>query len=199
MNSNVSPSYNTAWGEKTNIKAFVKVDGKKFYSTNNVWITGLPYDYTFSGSVDSFKSAGWTINGSVGSGNKGVSWHEAGAVLQSNRSIGYIVSPKFMMPANKNISVQPSISRSNYYLSWGQRKTRTGYVGVVASATSKSTAISFTCNGTATDGTVFGRGEWLSAMTLSTSNPYISISCDAGDSGTTWYYFVHDAHFRYAQ
>lgn len=200
MNSDVTPTYNTAWGEKTNVKAFVKVDGKKTYSTNTVWITGLPYDYTFSGSVDNFKSAGWTINGSVGSGSKGLAGRTAGAVLQSNKSIGYIVSPKFMMPANKNISVQPSISRSNYFLKFGGTKTRTGYVGVVSNASSKSTAISFTCNGgSSLGGTVYGSGEWLSAMTLSTSNPYISISCDAGDSGTAWHYFVHEAHFRYAQ
>jgi hypothetical protein len=198
MNSNVSPSYNTAWGEKTNIKAFVKVDGKKFYSTNKVWITGLPYDYTFSGNLNDFRNDGWTTNGSLDYGTMGLLGRTQGVVLQSNKNTGYIVSPKFMMPAN--ISVQPSVSRSNYYLFWGGTKTRTGYVGVVANTSSKSTAISYTCKGnSSTGGTVYGRNEWLSAMTLSTSNPYISLSCDNGDSGTVWYFFVHDVHLRYKQ
>lgn len=169
-------------------------------NSKTLYITGLPYKYVFDGSVSDFQNAGWTTNGTVESGKKGLAGRTAGVVLQNNKSVGFVVSPKFMVPAN--IKVQPSIHRSSYFLYWGGTKTRTGYVGPVANASSKNTSsVSFTCSGnSSTSGTVYGSGEWLATFDLTNSASYISISSDSGPTpATQTYFFVHEAHFRYAQ
>lgn len=165
-------------------------------SSKTLYITGLPYSYAFSGSVSDFQNAGWTTNGSVDSGNQGLSGRTKGVVLQKSGKTGYIVSPKFAVPAN--IRVQPSISRSCYRTV--SNKTRTGYVGAVSNtSTSNTSSISFTCSGgTSVKGTVYGSGEWLSAFELTNSTPYISLDTDRA-TFTVSYFFVHEAHFRYAQ
>lgn len=62
INSSVSPSYDKTWGNKTAIKAYVKVGGKKYYSTNTVWITGLPHRNNWFTSND---TTSWTTTGDV--------------------------------------------------------------------------------------------------------------------------------------
>lgn len=208
IDSSLSPAYSTDWGEKTNIKAYVKAFGKKIYSTNNVWITGLPYDYSFvNGSLDAYRSAGWTTNGSLRVSNETLAGRAKTLVLNHRRYVwifanehekGFVVSPKFMLPAN--ISVQPSIAHSSYNV--GGDLTRTTFVGAVSNTSSSNqSAVRFTSTaGSSTGGTVYGVDEWQSAFTLSASAPYISIDCDdvtANNTGT--YYFLHEAHFRYEQ
>lgn len=169
-------------------------------NSKTLYITGLPYSYVFSGDLDDFRNAGWTTNGSLSAGTMSLVSRKDGVVLQNSKNEGFVVSPKFMVPAN--ITVQPSIHRSSYYLLFGGSKTRTGYVGPVANASSKNTSsVSFTCSGgSGTGGTVYGSGEWLATFDLTNSASYISISSDSGPTpATKTYYFVHEAHFRYAQ
>lgn len=205
MNSSVSPSYDKTLGNKTGIKAYIKVDGEKVYSTNTVWLTGLPYDYDFEGgSLSQYSNDGWTANGTLNMTSRTGVARTSTLVLQVKRAgvneSGFIVSPKFYMPSN--INVQASIHRSTYFLYWGGSKTRTGYVGAVANTTTSNTSsITFTSSaGSDIGGTVYGSGEWLTAFAISPSAPYISIDSDEGNfSSTAHHYFLHEAHFRYAQ
>ena len=202
---NETPSYSTAWGEKTGIKAFIVVNGKRVYSTNNLWLTGLPYSYNFvDGSLDAYKAADWTLRGTLNMTDRTLVARTTTLVLQTKRAgvkeSGFIVSPKFYMPSN--ISIQASILRSAYYLYWGGSKTRTGYVGTVANnATSNTSSVTYTCSADSDiGGTVVGNGEWLTAFEISPLAPFISIDCDEGDfSSTAHHYFLHAAHFRYAE
>lgn len=202
---NETPSYSTAWGEKTGIKAFIVVNGKKVYSTNNLWLTGLPYSYNFvDGSLDAYETAGWTLRGTLNMTDRTLVARTTTLVLQTKRAgvkeSGFIVSPKFYMPSN--ISIQASILRSAYYLYWGGSKTRTGYVGAVANnATSNTSSVTYTCSADSDiGGEVVGNGEWLTAFEISPLAPFISIDCDEGDfSSTAHHYFLHEAHFRYAE
>lgn len=204
MNSSVSPSYDKTLGNKTAIKAFIKVNGKKVYSTNTVWLTGLPYNYDFEdGSLSQYAADGWTANGTLNMTSRTlVAGRTSTLVLQVKRAgvkeSGFIVSPKFYMPSN--INVQASIHRSAYFLYWGGAQTRTGYVGAVANTTTSNTSsVTYTSRSTTGD-TIYGSGEWLTAFTISPSAPYISIDSDEGDfSSTAHHYFLHEAHFRYAQ
>lgn len=198
-------SYNKELGEKTAIKAFVVVEGKKYYSNNNLWLTGLPYSYDFeNGSLDKYRNDGWTTNGTLNMTDRTLVARTTTLVLQTKRlgvkESGFIVSPEFYMPSN--ISVQASILRSAYFLYWGGSKTRTGYVGAVANnATSNTSSVTYTCSaGEDVGGTVVGNGEWLTAFEITPSAPFISIDCDEGNfSSTAHHYFLHGAHFRYAQ
>ena len=202
---NEEPTYTKTLGEKTAIKAFVVVEGKKYYSNNNLWLTGLPYDYNFeNGSLDKyFKSDGWSTNGTLNMTDRTLVARTSTLVLQTKRAgvreSGFIVSPRFYMPSN--ISVQASILRSAYYLYWGGEKTRIGYVGAVANnTTSNTSSVTYTCSaGVSVEGEVVGKDEWLTAFEISPLAPFISIDCDEGDfSSTAHHYFLHGAHFRYA-
>lgn len=198
-------SYNKDLGEKTAIKAFVVVEGVKYYSNNNLWLTGLPYSYNFEdGSLDKYQSDGWSKNGTLNMTGRTLVARTSTLVLQTKRAgvreSGFIVSPRFYMPSN--ISVQASILRSAYYLYWGGEKTRIGYVGAVANnTTSNTSSVTYTCSaGESVGGEVVGNGEWLTAFEINPSAPFISIDCDEGDfSSTAHHYFLHQAHFRYAE
>lgn len=202
MISNPDTTYSTSWGEKTGIKAFVVVEGKKVYSTNTVWLTGLPYGYNFvNGSLDAYRKAGWTTNGSLRVANQSQVGHDAKLVLYSNLGLqtanGYIVSPEFFVP--NSVNVQPQIVRNVYATSGGI--SQTGYVGAVSSVTSKNTSsVSFTDKGTAdySDYRILGKDSWMSPFQISPSNRYISIS-STNKGGAICHYFLFEAHFRYAE
>lgn len=184
------------------VEAYIVTSSHGTISSSQIlYITGLPYSYKFDGELDDFRNAGWTTNGSLDYGTMALSKRTRGVVLQNSGNEGFVVSPKFMVP-EKNITVQSSIHRSSYFLYWGGTRTRTGYVGPVANNSSKNTSlVSFTCSGgSSTGGTVYGSGEWLKAFDLTNSASYISISSDSGPTpATKTYFFVHEAHFRYAQ
>lgn len=204
---NEAPSYSTAWGEKTGIKAFVVVNGKKYYSTNNLWLTGLPYSYNFvNGSLDAYRNAGWSTNGKLRVESETLAGHSSTLVLHHYRKVfsttnesGFVVSPKFCTPSD--ISVQPQIIRHAYSAGvFTTNITKTGYVGAVNSTTSKSTTISFsdTTNNTTSDATS-GSGVWMDSFSISPSYPYISVSCCTNVKNSGTYYFLYEAHFRYAE
>lgn len=208
---NETPSYSTAWGEKSDIKAFVVVNDKKYYSTNNVWLTGLPYSYNFvNGSLDAYRSAGWSTNGKLRVSNETLAgraktlvlchrrYSKVFIVLFDEHEKGFVVSPKFFVPATT--MVQPSIVHSTYNA--GGDIARITYVGAVPNTTSSNqSAISFsTTGGSNTGGTIYGANVWQNSFGLSESTPYISIDCnDTAGNNLGAYYFLHEAHFRYAE
>jgi hypothetical protein len=120
-------------------------------------------------------------------------------VLFNEAEKGFVVSPKFHIPADFN--VQPCILRSTYNA--GGNLERTGYVGAVSNQTSSNTgSVSYkTTGGSSTSGSVAGAGTWMNAFTISSSSPYISLDCNDrsknNDLGS--YFFLHEAHFRYAE
>lgn len=196
-----NPSYSTSWGEKSGIKAFVVVEGKKYYSTNNVWLTGMPYSYDFeNGSLDAYRNAGWSTNGSLRVATQGQAGTNARLVLHSNflgqTANGYVVTPKFELPATVN--VQPMIVREVYstVVTWNKK---TGYVGAVSDKTSKNTSsISFSDRYTSNYANKVGSGSWMSSFQITPSAPYISISCCTNTFATS-HYFIWEANFRYAE
>lgn len=198
---NEQPTYNVLWGEQNDVRAFIIVDGKRYYSSNNLWITGLPYSYDFEdGSLDKYRTDGWSTNGSLSVSSKSLLGRATTLVLQDQDDEGFVVSPRFYMPSD--INVQSSILRSSYYLFFGGSVTRTGYVGAVANTTTSNTSSkTFTCKANdSLAGTVYGSGEWLGSFVISASKPYISIDSDGKvKPSTASYYFLHEAHFRYAQ
>jgi hypothetical protein len=77
---------------------------------------------------------------------------------------------------------------------------KTGYVGAVSSTTDKSTVVSFSDkNNTSTTDNCAGEGVWLDEFDIMQSSPYISISCCSKVDNTGTYYFLYEAHFRYAE
>lgn len=195
----------SSWGKHSVVAYIVTKDGYTIQSApQEVQITGLPYSYTFNGTLSDFRNAGWATNGSLKDGNMGLASRTEGVVLQNNKNEGFVVSPKYEVPTN--VAVQASIVRSSYYLVTNffgtYYENRTGYVGPVANKTTSNTSsVTFSSNGRAsTGGTKYGSGEWLTAFELTTATPYISIDSDGKPSNsTTSYFFVHEAHFRYAQ
>ena len=204
---NEAPSYSTSWGEKTGIKAFVVVNGKKYYSTNNLWLTGLPYSYNFvNGSLDAYRNAGWSTNGKLRVENETLAGHSSTLVLHHYRKVlsttnesGFVVTPMFHTP--EDISVEPQIIRHAYSAGIFTTKiTKTGYVGAVDSTTSKSTTISFSdTTNNSTGDTTAGSGVWMDSFSISPSYPYISVSCCTNVKNSGTYYFLYEAHFRYAE
>lgn len=198
-------SYNMELGEKTAIKAFVVVEGKKYYSTNNLWLTGLPYGYNFvNGSLAAYETAGWTLNGKLRVANQGQATDDK-LVLYSDfagqEANGYIVSPKFYVPAT-GVNVQPQLVRYVYASIY--KVSQTGYVGAVSSNNSKNTSsVSVTDKGSAayaTHDNKYGGDTWLDSFQINPSNPYISISCSSNDAPTAiCHYFLFEAKFRYAE
>lgn len=201
-----NPSYSTSWGEKSGIKAFIVVEGQKYYSTNYVWLTGLPYSYNFvKGSLDKYRSDGWSTNGDLRVANQSQSGHDVKLVLYSNlaaqKAYGYIVSPEFFVP--NNVNVQPQIVR-NVYATSGEI-SQTGYVGAVSSTKSKNTSsVSFSDNGSVlySDDRILGKDSWLDSFQIDASNRYISISSTNNKSSSitpVCHYFLFEAKFRYAE
>lgn len=142
---NSQPSYSTSWGEKSDIKAFVVVDDIKYYSTNSLYITGLPYSFQFYNSSDSaVDSAGWKRNGGATIKEKLMSIKEGGLAGSDS---GWIASPGYYAPAS--ISTMATI-QAKYYVA-GLRPSNskaTLYVGTTTSNTaSSSTAASLQLTG----------------------------------------------------
>lgn len=196
-----------SWGSHT-IKASFTLDGVTVEGSAQVEVTGIPYSYNFvNGSLDQYRKDGWATNGDLRVSNETLAGHDNTLVLSHYRKVlgtedkkGYIVSRAFHLP--QDINVQPSIHRHAYaYSLFGTKtKERTGYVGAVSNQSTSSTAVSYktTCNAS-TDDSISGKNEWLTAFTLTQSSPYISIDCNkaSGDNGI--YYFIYEAHFRYAE
>lgn len=203
----------SSWGEKS-VQAYIKTkDGKEYKSADvaTVHITGLPYSYNFeNGSLDAYRNAGWSTNGKLRVSNETLAGRATTLVLNHRRyskvfivlfnehEKGFVVSPQFNLPAP--VMVQPAIAHSTYNA--GGDLTRTTYVGPVSNTTSSNkSSVSFqTTAGNSTSGSVQGNEEWKSAFELSASNPYISIDCnDTSGTNLGAYYFLHEAHFRYAE
>lgn len=95
---NAEPSYNRDWGRKTNIKAYIKVGGVKMYSTNVLWITGLPHRSNWFSSDD---TTGWSTTGTTafdsGFGFRTLYYYLSGT------ETGEIYSPSVALPSNTNV------------------------------------------------------------------------------------------------
>ena len=202
-----------SWSSHT-IKASYTLDGVTEEDEVSCEVTGLPYSYDFvDGSLDQYTADGWTMNGKLRVSNESLLGRTEALVLNHRRyskgvfgigkfdeaEKGFAVSPKFHTPATLNI--QSCILRSNYYASGDQ--TRTGYVGAVSSTTSsnKNSITYSTTGGNSLSESVAGSGVWMNAFELSSTSPHISIDCDDRSSSSDLgsYYFLHEAHFRYAE
>jgi len=194
-----------SWASHTHKVAFT-FDNKTVTSAEHThYITGLPYSYNFiDGSLDSYKGAGWSLNGELRVSSEGLIGHPKSLVLQhyvtGADEEGFIVSRRFNVPSS--ITVQPRIERS-IYCSSGSRK-RTGYVGAVSNTTSSNTSsVTFVTEGSSYGGDTWGgdaQKDWLTSFELSNSAPYISVDCDGkGSWAGGIYYFLYAVHFRYAQ
>lgn len=199
-----------SWGKHT-IKASYTLDGVTVSKSADVHVTGLPYSYDFEkGSLDKYRNNGWTTNGSLRVSNETLAGRTSTLVLQHRRYLnlglgkfdenekGYVVSPKFHVP--ESINIQPCIERSVYNA--GGDITRTGFVGAVntTNSTNKASITYTTAGGRSTSGDIIGKSTWMTSFAISSSSSYISIDCDTrNNEDLGCYYFLHKAHFRYAQ
>ncbi len=120
-----NPSYSTVWGEKTGIKAFIVVNGKKVYSTNNLWLTGLPYHADWR-SAD---YGDWTYKKIA----------DKGSYLRvDNGALGCIISPAFHMP--DNVDTTPSVAACTGATAAGDYNRCYMYAGTKNSSASESGA-----------------------------------------------------------
>ena len=132
---NEQPTYSAEWGEKTAIKAFVVVEGKKYYSTNNVWLTGLPYSFKFyQSNNDSIDAAGWKRNGDARIEQELLDLHDGGL---AGSGTGWVASPAYYAPQ----TIETALTlQAKYYVAAlrpsGQKATL--YVGTTTSNTSTS-------------------------------------------------------------
>lgn len=104
---NEQPTYNVLWGEQNDVRAFIIVDGKRYYSSNNLWITGLPLESSFINTTkmpDYWNGANYTF--------EGYGWNDGdytdylrlkGDGSQSKR--GYLYSNAFSLPKDIDVSV----------------------------------------------------------------------------------------------
>lgn len=167
-----------------------------------VHVTGLPYDYNFvNGSLDQYRSDGWTLNGSLRVSACGLSNHVSTLVLYYYRAVassGYVVSPEYHLPTALN--VQASVIRDHYSSINGNREL---YVGPVSNtAASNISAVKYDDSSSmAVSGKIIGQNVWSSSFSLSADTPYISIDCEDNRISTlaASYYFIREVHFRYAQ
>lgn len=182
-------------------------------AAKTVDVTGIPYDYSFEGkSLAQYKNDGWTTNGTLRVSDEGVGITERTSTLVLQHRLysagflgmgkvdtnekGFVVSPKFYFPSS--INVQASIHRRAY--KFGSDCTRTGYVGPVANTSTSSNAVSYNVTSGGTDPQVSGAGVWMTEFEMSSSLPYFSLDCNnREDKDTASYYFLHEAHLRYAE
>ena len=182
-------------------------------AAKTVDVTGIPYDYSFEGkSLAQYKNDGWTTNGTLRVSDEGVGITERTSTLVLQHRLysagflgmgkvdtnekGFVVSPKFYFPSS--INVQASIHRRAY--KFGSDCTRTGYVGPVANTSTSSNAVSYNVTSGGTDPQVSGAGVWMTEFEMSSSLPYFSVDCNnRKDNDTASYYFLHEAHLRYAE
>lgn len=182
-------------------------------AAKTVDVTGIPYDYSFEGkSLAQYKNDGWTTNGTLRVSDEGVGITERTSTLVLQHRLysagifglgkvdtnekGFVVSPKFYFPSS--INVQASIHRRAY--KFGSDCTRIGYVGPVANTSTSSNAVSYNVTSGGSDPQVSGAGVWMTAFQMSSSLPYFSVDCNnRKDNDTASYYFLHEAHLRYAE
>lgn len=182
-------------------------------AAKTVHVTGIPYGYSFEEkSLAQYKNDGWTTNGTLRVSNEGVGITERTSTLVLQHRLysagifglgkvdtnekGFVVSPKFYFPSS--INVQASIHRRAY--KFGSDCTRTGYVGPVANTSTSSNAVSYNVTSGGSDPQVSGAGVWMTAFQMSSSLPYFSVDCNnRKDNDTASYYFLHEAHLRYAE
>lgn len=104
---NEQPTYNVLWGEQNDVRAFIIVDGKRYYSSNNLWITGLPLESSFINTTkmpDYWNGANYTFEGYGWNAGDGTDYLRLkGDSSQSKR--GYLYSNAFSLPKDIDVSV----------------------------------------------------------------------------------------------
>ena len=130
-----NPSYSTSWGEKSGIRAFIVVEGKKIYSTNYVWLTGMPYSFKFHQSNnDSIDAAGWKRNGNARIEQELLDLHDGGL---AGSGTGWVASPAYYAPQ----TIETALTlQAKYYVAAlrPNSQSATLYVGTTTSNTSTS-------------------------------------------------------------
>ena len=151
------------------VTALLTFGGVGYSDSVTAHVTGLPYSYDFyNKSVSTLESAGWTC--------KDVTYSNtlSKCAIQRDGSDGYLISPFFYFP--KSLQVAYSV-QAQYYRAWASnpsgRKINL-YVGAASSTSSPaSTYNSHECPGNNNTGKSFGTPT--GAVTMSASNPYLSL------------------------
>lgn len=212
----VSSLANQAWKAHTITSITCSFDGSSSGSIYNpkvvVHVTGIPYDYSFTNkSLDVIKNDSWTPNGDANIFDLsvlGASLYK-GLFLSSRAKEGgflgigakwvakngYMVSLPFYIP--ETINLQASV-RTTGYVSVGDTRTVTGYLGAVATAKEKcgtATAFSTTC----TMYTSTGDSGYYSIQFQPSKNRLCIASEQVTDNNGNIYHFLNEAHLRYAE
>lgn len=145
-------------------------------STKTVYVTGLPYRYTFPSSTGDLDNAGWKRNGKVDVYDNKICLLRAIFIRTSKpenlQANGYINSPGFYIPSSSTINVKCSYT-DLYYSSTVGAGDETIYVNAVSSQTAKSTTYSDKTPYTAGSDT---RSHTFNSLVFNQTNRFISIS-----------------------
>ena len=159
-------------------------------------ITGVPCSYDFyNGGVDEsrIKADGWSLNGDY---RTNVS--NQLCLGHSGTKSGYVVSPKFHVPADINTTT--TLTHKYYNLGGGC----TAYVGAVSSTSGKVQTNEYSDFATRSMGETAGltthKGNDTNVV-LSKSNPYMCVSANVTKSAfgsiTQSYYYLHKVLIEY--
>lgn len=150
------------WGSYP-FTAAVTFDGTNATDTHDCWITGLPYSINFYNNESGLDNSAWTQNNIEYSNNK--------CCITYNGSNGYLISPKFQVPAGINVknTVQAQAYRAG--ASPYNAKLRIGLTSSANSVASSYNEYSLSPN------TSTGQSyETVSPeFTLTPNSPYISL------------------------
>ncbi len=163
---------NVGYGALGQYGCYVKITLANGYSFNSqqftTHVTGIPYSVAMQNHSDD-ASSGWTSY-SCSYGNYFIN------LLKSANNNGYIISPKFVCPDNCNIAYSVA---AKYYKSAG---VGSGYNNAIVyvGATSNTSTANKSANEHSISGSTSTNGNGFTTVsgviTLSPSNPYMSVS-----------------------
>ena len=152
------------WGEYV-FSASVNFDGVTASDSHDCWITGLPYNVDFDANRKNQSWEGWTSNSATWTRTSALYWK-----LKLNK--GYIVSPKFYVPADINIS---AYVECQYYKVGSGSSTYT--LGPTTGVNQKATADLATAS---VSGQVYtdryGDNNFTVSTVLRTNKEYLSVT-----------------------
>lgn len=179
---------NLQWG-KRKLTAVAVFDGSSATSAIDCDVTGLPYSFNFYKNESALNNSNWTkVN---------VEYTISKCTIQYDGSDGYLISPKFHMPAS--LSVDYSI-QAQYYYAWlfnVSSKSIDLQIGATSSNASVATDyVTHTCRGDNNTGVSYA--TYTGTLDLSSDFSYISFYHNrANVSGRIDYLCLYEFSLRY--
>lgn len=179
-----------SWGPHT-VTAYYKFDNVTIEGSSDCHITGLPRSFDFFDNESDASGSGWSLNNvtwDTGTSGKKCS-------IFSNGTDGNMISPKFNLPGNVNIKCSVE---AQYYVALTNASSHTVdlRVGITNSQTKvASSYTTHTVNGDTSTGEDFSTYD--TSLTITTSNPYVSLHHNSPSQPTQKVIFTYKAAWWY--